>query len=189
MGPERWLVVFSHVPGSRGRWRWTQGNSLWGRAGHWIFKSCFSLLVSHHISVLTAASDIPAAVWSRAWVLRGNSEGWVCYLPWEGSGRAEVSRHRSEGDLQKDCCWSAPLSRCGTKDGTGLLGMSPNLSLRWSYLPLSCEADGKYTLKIHHHQENKSGNFFFSPGEFGKIMANIPRCLSGHCHHLSFLLP
>ena len=65
-------------------------------------------MFSHHVSVLTAASDTPAALWSRAVGVAGKRQRQGYPLQWEGGSRAEVSRALREDHLQKGCCWSVP---------------------------------------------------------------------------------
>ena len=91
-----------------------------------MFKPRFFLLCSPHVSVLTAASDTPAALRSRAGGVAGKQQGQGCPLQWEGGSRAEVSRALRKGHLQKDCCWSVPPAPLvESRVGQGFLACHP----------------------------------------------------------------
>lgn len=92
-----------------------------------MFKPRFFFLFSHHVSVLTAASDTPAALRSRAVGVAGKRQGQGCPLQWEGGRRAEVSRALRKGHLQKGCCWSVPPAPLvESRVGQGFLACHPH---------------------------------------------------------------
>lgn len=151
-------------------WDWgedghTRGDSLGGRA-----TAEYSSLVSFSCSAITYQCwqpplTLPLLCGVRPW---GDAAG-------PARGRCVTCHGRvvsSKGEwspqrrlLAERLLWvstsSSPDRAPWSQDGTGLLGMSPTLSLCWSYIPLSCRADGKNTLGIHHHQKNKSRNIIF----------------------------
>ena len=154
-----------------------------------MFKPRFFLLCSPHVSVLTAASDTPAALRSRAGGVAGKQQGQGCPLQWEGGSRAEVSRALRKGHLQKDCCWSVPPAPLvESRVGQGFLACHPLCYVVDLFLSV-IEQMAKICKKCTITRKGKAETLFFFPGEFGKIMANIHNCLRGCHQHLLFLLP
>jgi len=108
-GREEVTGCLSHVPGIEGQTGCAQGDSLpGGAAAEYSSLASFSCSAITYVSVLTAASDTPAALWSRAVGIAGKRQRQGYPLQWEGGSRAEVSGALREDHLQKGCCLSVP---------------------------------------------------------------------------------
>ena len=103
VGAERWLVVFSHIPGLEEEMGMSMECRPLGRACHGMFKHCFVLLCSPCTSVWMAATATPAGVRSRVQVLGGKSGGWRREGSVTCAGRAVAGRAGADASVKVTC--------------------------------------------------------------------------------------